>query len=237
MGLAATVSSRGALQAYGSASGTTVLSGAVEYALSGGILNASHIAGFENIFAGGSAVSTTLNSGGNAIVFSGGADIAAHVNSGGMEVIFSGGIASAAIISGGTIEVHSGGSTGSGQANPVTFASSGGGTLLLLDSVSYGGFVAGFGQPDFIDLRDIAFGGSTSVTYSSGNPGNTSGTLIVTDGAHTANINLLGQYTVAQFLSERRSWRHADRRSPRIGSDRHRGCCDCGFASRLSALG
>jgi trimeric autotransporter adhesin len=37
------------------------------------------------------------------------------------------------------------------------------------------------------------------VTYSSGNAGNTSGTLSVTDGIHSAHVALLGQYVVGQF--------------------------------------
>ena len=66
----------------------------------------------------------------------------------------------------------------------------------------YGGTVAGFGKPDFIDLRDITFGSSTSLTYSSASTSNTSGTLRVTDGAHTANITLFGQYVVGNFTKQ-----------------------------------
>jgi hypothetical protein len=70
-----------------------------------------------------------------------------------LDVVQSGGIDNAVTISGGAFDVQSGGSTGGGT---VTFAGSG---LLVLDaSVSFGGLVAGFGAPDRLDLRDIAFG-------------------------------------------------------------------------------
>jgi hypothetical protein len=123
--------------------------------------------------------------------------IFATVANGGFELVESGSIDSGVTISGGTFDVASGGSTGSG---PVTFASSGGGTLQLDASVSFGGLVAGFGAPDHLDLRDIAFGSSTSVSFVEA-AGGTSGTLTVTDGAHTANITLLGQYMASQFTS------------------------------------
>ena len=59
---------------------------------------------------------------------------------------------SGTILKGGTLEVASGGSTGSGA---VTF--SGGGTLMLDDSLQFGGLVAGFGVPDRIGLADFPF--------------------------------------------------------------------------------
>jgi hypothetical protein len=94
------------------------------------------------------------------------------------------------------MEVRSGGSVGAGTA--VTFAS--GGVLQLDDSVHFGGLVAGFAQPDLLDLRDIPFtSGVTSFSYTSGNVGNTSGTLTVTSGGLSANITLLGQYVAGQF--------------------------------------
>jgi hypothetical protein len=70
-------------------------------------------------------------------------------------------------IEGGIFEVASGGSTGSG---PVTFGFASG--VLVLDaSTSFTGLVAGFGgipglrEPDLLDLRDIAFGSGTQVSF------------------------------------------------------------------------
>jgi hypothetical protein len=80
----------------------------------------------------------------------------------------------------------------------VTYASGGGGGILQLDdSVHFGGLVAGFAQPDLMDLVDIAFhSGTTSATWAQSG---TSGTLTVTDGSHTAHLTLLGQYVASQF--------------------------------------
>jgi hypothetical protein len=58
--------------------------------------------------------------------------------------------------------------------------------------------VAGFGKPDRLDFRDIAFtSGATSATWTQS--GTTSGTLAVTSGGHTADITLLGQYVTGNF--------------------------------------
>jgi hypothetical protein len=105
--------------------------------------------------------------------------------------------ASNTTISGGALEVASGGSTGSGA---VMFATSGGGTLQLDDSVHFGGLVVGFGQPALIDLRDIAFGSATTVAFTEAQ-NNSSGTLLVSDGVNSASITPLGQYVVGQFTS------------------------------------
>jgi len=95
---------------------------------------------------------------------------------------------------GGIFEVQSGASTGSGA---VTFAGSGG--LLVLDSsASFGGLVAGFAATDQLDLKDIGFGSGTTVGFTEA-ASNLSGTLTVTDGVHTAQIALLGQYTAGEF--------------------------------------
>jgi len=52
-----------------------------------------------------------------------------------------------------------------------------------------------------IDLLDFNFANGTTVSYAA-NANNTGGTLSVTDGAHTANIALLGQYDPAGFQTE-----------------------------------
>jgi autotransporter passenger strand-loop-strand repeat protein len=116
-------------------------------------------------------------------VSSGGTASGTTVSSGGREVVYAGGTVSGITIGAGTLEVASGGSTGSG---PVTFVSSGGGTLQLDNSVSFGGTITGFGQPEYLDLRDIAFGSNTTLNFTeAGN--NLSGNLTVSDGTNTAN--------------------------------------------------
>jgi hypothetical protein len=69
--------------------------------------------------------------------------------------------------------------------------------LLLESSLTYSGLVAGFGKPDKLDFRDIAFtSGATSATWSQSG---TSGTLSVTSGTNTATITLLGHYVAGDF--------------------------------------
>jgi hypothetical protein len=99
---------------------------------------------------------------------------------------------------GGLMEVTSGGSTGS---TPITFTNAGG--ILQLDaSPSFNGLVAGFGSPygviEEIDLRDIAFGKKTKLSFKEAQ-GKLSGTLTVTDGTHTTNLTLLGRYSISDF--------------------------------------
>ena len=79
----------------------------------------------------------------------------------------------------------------------VTFAASTG-TLQLDSSSSFAGTVAGLADQDRLDLRDINFASVHIPTYS----GNTSGgTLTVTDGTHSANIALLGNYLASSFVT------------------------------------
>jgi hypothetical protein len=81
----------------------------------------------------------------------------------------------------------------------VTFAASTG-TLQLDQSQSFAGTIAGFSGQDQIDLRDIAFGANTTLGYAA-NADNSGGTLTVSDGIHSANLALLGQYTAASFVA------------------------------------
>ncbi|HEY6328702.1 MAG TPA: hypothetical protein VI756_05150 [Blastocatellia bacterium] len=72
------------------------------------------------------------------------------------------------------------------------------GTLRLDASSTFSGTVAGLGGQDTIDLADINFASLHALSYS----GNASGgTLDVTDGAHIANIALLGNYIASSFVS------------------------------------
>ena len=72
------------------------------------------------------------------------------------------------------------------------------GTLRLDDSLDFSGVVSGFAQNDHLDLSDIKFGAGVTHDYLPNAQG-TGGTLTVSDGAHTANISLLGQYTAENF--------------------------------------
>jgi len=162
----------------GTSLSATVLAGGVEYALSGGL------------------ASNTIINGGNEQILAGGTATGAIVEGGGILVVSSGGTINGATMSGGTVEIQSGGLTG---ANPITYT---GGAALILDaSTNFNGAIAGFtAAGEYLDLRDIAFGSSTSMSFvEAGN--NLSGTLTVTDGTHTAHLNLLGSHTPGQFTS------------------------------------
>ena len=88
---------------------------------------------------------------------------------------------------------------GPSSAN-VTFASGATGTLILDASSQFTGTIAGLNSAapfDTIDLADIAFGSNTTVVYLASSAD--TGTLTVSDGAHTANIALLGKYSPTSF--------------------------------------
>ena len=85
----------------------------------------------------------------------------------------------------------------SAYTGAVLFAGSTG-TLQLDNSSSFAGTVAGLADQDTLDLRDINFASVHTPTYS-GN--SSSGTLTVTDGTHSANIALLGNYLASSFVT------------------------------------
>ena len=82
----------------------------------------------------------------------------------------------------------------------VTFASGATGALILDASSQFTGTIAGLSSVapfDAIDLADIAFGATTTVVYLASSTN--TGTLTVSDGTHTANIALSGQYSPTSF--------------------------------------
>jgi hypothetical protein len=142
----------------------------------------------------GTVNNVTISSGGRVDVagFSGvGRASGMVVSSGGTLDIWNFGVLSGATLSGGLIEIQGGGS-----ADEIDFSSTGG-TLQLDDSKHFSGVISGFGVPGGIDLRDIAFNSATTTLGYSGDA--SSGILSVSDGVHSANIHLLGQYTAGNF--------------------------------------
>ena len=65
------------------------------------------------------------------------------------------------------------------------------GTLKLDASLAFTGEISGLAGSDAIDLADVSYGVQTQVTFL-GNA--TGGTLTISDGVHTANIALQGDY-------------------------------------------
>ncbi|ACL57511.1 DUF4347 domain-containing protein [Methylobacterium nodulans] len=84
----------------------------------------------------------------------------------------------------------------------------GDGTLKLDDSFHFNGSITGFGAGDQIDLADLLFGTGTSASYAANAQG-TGGVLTVSDGVHTAALNLQGTYDAAAFKITEDSAGHA----------------------------
>jgi autotransporter passenger strand-loop-strand repeat protein len=201
----------------GTASATTI-SGGTSYVISGGTSFAPRlVVGVENVF--GTAISAVIGSGtqnveaggvASATLISGGIEdvtgggtASGTVIRAGYGYVASGGTASGTILSGGFYEVASGAVvSGSGA---VTF--SGGGILRLDDSVDFGGLVAGFGLNEAMDLADIPFvssggsGAATTATWTqlTSSGASASGSLLVAQGTHSANLTLLGTYMTTNF--------------------------------------
>jgi autotransporter passenger strand-loop-strand repeat protein len=88
---------------------------------------------------------------------------------------------------------------GSAYAGTVDFYTSTG-TLRLENSSSFAGTVAGLSGQDAIDFADIGFGANSTLGYAE-NSDHSGGTLSVGDGAHMANIALLGSYMASTFAA------------------------------------
>jgi autotransporter passenger strand-loop-strand repeat protein len=192
----------------GIASDTTVSSGGIQYVSSGAIADGTVISngGMEIVgafatyvgsgTAGATTSDTVVHAGGIEEVLSGGTATSTRIDGGGIEDVLSSGTANDTTIAGGTLELASGSIAGS-----VAFTKAGG-DLRLDYSQGFQGTVAGFASPhgvtEEIDLCDIAFGSTTTLSFTeAGN--HLSGTLTVTDGSHTATLTLLGQYSAANF--------------------------------------
>jgi autotransporter passenger strand-loop-strand repeat protein len=210
----------------GVASGTTLNDGPVQI-VSGGVASGTTINFAHQYVSKGTAIDTTLN-GGSIVYYLGGVGSNTTVNNfgveevraggvargttvsggpfsylGGTELVFNGGSASGTTISGGSVEVASGGS-----ATGVTFAGSG--TLQLDDSVHFAGMVGGFSTPqDHLDLRDIAFGSGTMLSYTRSG---SSGTLTV--GTAPAPPTSPCSARIARATSRRRATGNAALSSP-----------------------
>jgi hypothetical protein len=80
----------------------------------------------------------------------------------------------------------------------VTFAGATG-TLKLDNSATFAGTVAGMTGQDTIDFADIDPARVQPPSYTGDTSG---GTLNVTDGTHSANIALLGNYMASVFVAQ-----------------------------------
>ena len=83
--------------------------------------------------------------------------------------------------------------------------------LQLDSSVSFSGLVAGFGVPDHLDVRDIAFGSGTHVSFSEA-ASNLSGTLT---GSPMEPTPPTSRCSASTWRAVHLSRRHSHRRSAR----------------------
>jgi hypothetical protein len=95
---------------------------------------------------------------------------------------------------------------GKASIGNITLDAGATGTIVLHDSFDFSGVgpapisgvVSGFNGDDHLDL--LAFGAGTTASYVQNNAAG--GTLSVTDGSHTVNIALLGQYSDSGFTTQ-----------------------------------
>ncbi|MCP3401461.1 hypothetical protein [Bradyrhizobium sp. CCGB20] len=207
----------------GTATGTTVLGGM--QAVYGGTADQTVIGSGGVQAVHGTALHTTVNDGGEQRVYADGTAIGAILNAGSVQIdwgnasgtTIDGGVqyvwgtASDTMIASGEQHVGAGGSASGttigahglehvhtgGTLTDVTFGGASA-RLVLNQSSAFSGTVAGWQDGVELDLGDIAFGETTSLAYAA-NAGNTGGTLTITDGTHTASLQLLGQYNAADF--------------------------------------
>jgi hypothetical protein len=101
------------------------------------------------------------------------------------------------LINGGTLDF-----TQAGAVNSVTFAGATG-VLRLDQSATFHGSVSGLSQTggSSLDLSDIGFVSAGEASFVE-NAAKTGGLLTVTDGAHTAKISLLGDYSDLLFTAK-----------------------------------
>ncbi|TYO63879.1 hypothetical protein FXV83_25000 [Bradyrhizobium hipponense] len=90
---------------------------------------------------------------------------------------------------------------GAASSANVTIDANATGHLVLDDAFHFTGTVSGLTADDDVDLKGVNFSGETTLSFTENQAG-TGGTLTVSDGAHTANIVLLGQYDPAGFTAK-----------------------------------
>jgi hypothetical protein len=99
---------------------------------------------------------------------------------------------STTIAQGATLEI-----SGSSASNIIFGGTQG--TLQLDKPSGFTGWISGFRSSDRIDLRTIAFGSKTTLTFTPDSV-NPDGALVVSDGVHTASLSLSGQFSAGNFI-------------------------------------
>jgi hypothetical protein len=87
---------------------------------------------------------------------------------------------------------------GAADANGVVLDSNASGLIIFDHSSQFSGTISGLNFDDQLDLRDVQFGSSNSLSYADNGDG--TGTLTVSDGSNTVQLHLIGSYQTADFL-------------------------------------
>jgi hypothetical protein len=137
-----------------------------------------------------------------ALIVAGGASMEigpAVVNTGAAEVIDGTLAFDNAVTGTGSLQIDSAGTLSIGRAigtgQSVSFNGRGG-TLVISTPDAFAASIYGFGSGDVLDNGDIVFGSKTTVSFSGNTEG---GTLTVSDGVHTAKLNLVGDFIGGTF--------------------------------------
>ena len=146
---------------------------------------------------------TVATNGGHINVYSGHFEMDGGVNNSGIMIVHSGILTIGAAVTGAGYTLIYGGKLecdSSFNQNVVFGSSNGTGTLLLGQSRGYTGDISGFSATgaSTLDLRDIGFASAGEASFSGTS---SSGVLTVTDGTHTAHINLFGDYLSSHFVA------------------------------------
>ena len=83
------------------------------------------------------------------------------------------------------------------DSNDVVVGSGAAGLLVLDDATNFTGTISGLNADDRVDLRDIAFGANTTMSYADNGAGG--GVLTVSDGVNSVNLALVGAYQLGDF--------------------------------------
>ena len=209
---AATLTNAGRIEAFGSAGGVTVdsvvdNSGVIESVkgevlLQGAVQNTGRLA----VFGGGAmTLAGDLDNSGAIQVAKGSMTLEGPVTNDGFLLARGGYLMVAgSVVGDGSAKIANGGNLtfAAGFDQEVVFLD-GGGQLTLAQSQSYSATISGFrtsGESGawVLDLRDIGFVDAQEATFSGTSAG---GVLTVSDGAHTAQIHLRGDYLSDKFVA------------------------------------
>jgi fibronectin-binding autotransporter adhesin len=152
------------------------------------------------------------------------------INAAGGTLAFSGAITGA-----GSVTIAGGAASfASTFTEAVTFKTSG--TLTLAHSLAYTGKISGFSLTGAtsLDLRDVGFVSASEATFSGTASG---GVLTVSDGTHTAKINLVGNYTGSTFTASSDGSGGVIVVDPTPGAPRTDVASPPAFVSAMAALG